>query len=1804
MITIDTSNCEKEPIRFPGAIQPHGVLLVLDPVSGIIEAASESSKRLLNQSAENLLGQTFGQIFGASAQIALTNALQNTLLPFAQLSINSRALVFRPHLNINGQMLVDIEPDSSQSTSNTLLYRCRRGLETLRQLNTLEQITQEAAQLVRDLTGFDRVMIYRFDEDWNGEVTAEACIEGIEPYLGLNFPASDIPKQARDLFQASRIRQIPDVLYTPSALLSIKDSQGIDLGLSSLRSVSPIHIEYLVNMRVRATLVGSLVVNGRLWGLVSCQQMTEPKYFAPMERDALDWFCQDLAALIQETQIRELRDREYRLAEKRRKLVDAVRESSFKSLLQEDTCVDLLDIVDADGFALLIDDTIQTTGRTPSISHIRELLRLRHILGNSSNPFASSYLTHDFSLKKIDNGVAGGLFVSVRENPSITMIWFRQERCKTIRWGGNPEKYRVDENGRLSPRTSFAQFLQNVQDQSLPWLPEEVDSAKELGLLIEIDLVRQEQAFAQTVFNSSPENVAVLNPQGVITMVNASWQQFARENQDPWHVSSTIGMNYRNVCMAAVNQPKGDEALTAWQGIETVLNKTRSYFTLDYPCDSPTERRWFRMHVYPMQAPCEGVVVVHQDFTASKLAELRLAEERTHLRTLLETLPDCVWLKNPEGVYLFCNPAVERFFGLSEAEIVGKTDYELLSLEMADEFRRTDLKALENTGPIIAEDWLAYASNGQQVLLETTKIAMRDMQGKLQGVLGIGHDFTYRHQVETALRRERDQKQALLQNASDGISIMDSDGKLIEVSDSFCQMLGYTREELIGMHVSQWDVGIPASELMTAVRAKFEQPIRSQFETRYRRKDGSSYDVEISCFPIDIDGETILFNSSRDISERKASESLLRKLSLAVDQNPSSIVITDLDANIEYVNQAFFEATGYALDEVIGHNPHLLHSGKTPSTVYQDMWATLTRGDIWKGELINKKKDGTEYIEASVISPVRQANEKITHYVAIKNDISERKMAELRLQESEQRFRTVADAAPVLIWLANSDKLCIWFNKVWLDFTGRSFEQEYGHGWAEGVHPDDFQRCLDGYVSHFERREPFTMEYRLRRYDGEYRWIHDHGVPRLSEHGLFEGYIGSCVDITELLDAKEKLQSSFELFTKLSQSVPGVVYQYQLFEDGHSCFPYASQGIEVIYGVTPEQVKDDASAVFAVLHPDDIDRIVQSIQDSALTLNTWQLEYRVLLPNKGMRWMSGLSRPERLADGSTLWHGFITDITENKALEQQLLEGQLRLKFAFEGSGDGMWDWNVETSEVFFSKRWKEMLGFAEDEISGSLEEWDRRVHPDDKPKVMADLQSYFEGSTPTYLNEHRVLCKDGSYKWILDRGMAMTRDANGRPSRMLGTHSDITDRKQAEIERDRLLRIIEDAPDFIAMSDMQGHLKYLNSAGARMIGLPEDIIVSFLEIKDMHTESATKKVLEVGVPTVLHQGFWQSENTLLHQDGHEIPVSQLLLVHRDNAGTPQLLSTIMRDITSQKLAEQALKQAKDVAEQASRAKSEFLANMSHEIRTPLNAVIGFSQLALNTSLTAQQQDYLSKILGSSQHLLAILNDILDFSKIEANRLSIVPEPFDLDALIHHLDSLFYVRAKEKSLEFTLQIASDVHCHLIGDALRLQQILTNLLSNSIKFTEQGFVRLAIGVVARDKKHITLKFSIEDSGIGMTNAQQQRLFQPFTQADASITRSFGGTGLGLAICRKLAQLMDSDIHLESAQGIGSTFWFEMQFGLAKHSTGTRLNQHNRKPLTTKHLQTIAAGLANIRVLLVEDNPLNQQVAQEFLSYRLS
>ncbi|MGE5395358.1 MAG: PAS domain S-box protein [Candidatus Saccharibacteria bacterium] len=391
-----------------------------------------------------------------------------------------------------------------------------------------------------------------------------------------------------------------------------------------------------------------------------------------------------------------------------------------------------------------------------------------------------------------------------------------------------------------------------------------------------------------------------------------------------------------------------------------------------------------------------------EDITDRKLAEHALHESENHFRTLVQTIPDLVWVKDLNGAYIQCNPMFERYSGLSEAELIGKTDFDLADHDQAEYFHTNDRIALEAGKPVIFEEWVTFADDGRKVFLETIKTPMFDSKGMLIGILGIGHDITNRKIAQEALRESEIKYRAFFESSIDGILLTDAAGNTLAVNPAACNMFGYTEEEMI--KIGKKGLENPDDDRLTAFLDLRNINGRAQGEVSFRRKDGTSFPAEISSSLIINNDNTIRSSVIiRDISERKRNHETVLKLSRAVDQTVEAIVITDKDGKIEYVNHAYEDLTGYTLKEVMGRTPSVLKSGKHPVEFYQQLWATILSGNVSRNEVINKKKSGELFLEQKTISPIFDENRNITHFIGTGVDITERKIAEKELIKAKEK---------------------------------------------------------------------------------------------------------------------------------------------------------------------------------------------------------------------------------------------------------------------------------------------------------------------------------------------------------------------------------------------------------------------------------------------------------------------------------------------------------------------------------------------------------------------------------------------------------------------------------------------------------------------------------------------------------------------------------------------------------------------------------------------------------------------------------
>ncbi len=616
------------------------------------------------------------------------------------------------------------------------------------------------------------------------------------------------------------------------------------------------------------------------------------------------------------------------------------------------------------------------------------------------------------------------------------------------------------------------------------------------------------------------------------------------------------------------------------------------------------------------------------------------------------------------------------------------------------------------------------------------------------------------------------------------------------------------------------------------------------------------------------------------------------------------------------------------------------------------------------------------------------------------------------------------------------------------------------------------------------------------------------------------------------------------LHQKTAQMLPGMIFQFRRSTDGAISFPFSSEGIQQIYETTPLHVQKDATPVIQRLHPDDYDRVMNSVQISAENLTLWHCEYRVNLPQAGVRWLSGKSIPERLVDGSTLWHGFITDITDQKQKEELLKISDEQNRSSMENAAIGMVLVNPEGLLMTVNRAFCDLLGYEENEILG--EKFSTFTHPEDLQKSITLVESLLNGEKNKFSIEKRYQHKNGSVIWCQTH-VTLVRDQDQNPIHFICQIQDIS--QQIKIEKD--LKIVLERLHLATSSAEIGIWDYdvihdqlwWDNRMYTLYGLaPSDQNNYETWSHALHPEDREKAEADLKSALQENKSF-NTEFRIIRPDGLIRFIKAHALVQQDLHGNSIRILGVNWDQTSIKMGEEQLIEGKNAAEAADRSKSEFLAMMSHEIRTPMNGVIGFARLLKGTPLSEEQTEYVETIEASGQVLMDLLNDILDLSKIESGKIFLEKHPAEIEHIVQGVCTLFKPKATEKALEMELYIDSMLPPILWIDPTRLKQIIQNLLSNAIKFTSHGKISVSVHVLTLPiptTGGITLQIDVHDTGIGIAEEVLPRLFNPFMQADSSISRRFGGTGLGLVIVKRLCELMGGTVRVQSELGQGSTF----------------------------------------------------------------
>lgn len=818
--------------------------------------------------------------------------------------------------------------------------------------------------------------------------------------------------------------------------------------------------------------------------------------------------------------------------------------------------------------------------------------------------------------------------------------------------------------------------------------------------------------------------------------------------------------------------------------------------------------------------------------------------------------------------------------------------------------------------------------------------------------------------------------------------------------------------------------------------------------------------------------------------------------------------------------------------------------------------------------------------DAALVEARDQLEQRVAERTSeLQAEITVRRRAEEELGSRTLFLNTLVERNPLAIAVGGSDGR--------LELVNPAFEELFGYSKNEAigkpVHALLFPEALS--TEEIEQRnnrlgrESICETSQRRARDGRMIDVEVHTVPLKLTHGKV-GVLALYQDIGERLRAQEAVRQSEQMFRTVSDAAPIGIYKSD--EGGNARF--LNRRLLEMLGMTFEDAK--GRGWLSAIHPDDRARLLEDRLGAGARREVFSGSYRILTRDGVERQIEAMARPTYSEGGDFLSYvGVIQDVTERTKAEQQLREQSTYLNTLVEACPIGIVAEDEQNRIQMSNQAFRELFGYSREEMQGKSID-DLLAAEASREEAHKLTQSVMSGNIVRQILQRKH--KSGIPIDVEAYGIPFVVDGVLRGQ--FGLYQDISERLKAQKElreSEELFRTLSDtAPVGIALTDESGEMTYINQNYTEMTGLTLKEAQRSGWKNVIHPEDLAR-VLQVRTAAIARNENYAMSYRYLRKDGRIVWADTVTRRFSRDEGKGRGYVVVIQDVTERQSGEERLLLAKEAAEAANNAKSEFLANMSHEIRTPMNGILGMTELALDTDLNPEQREYLGMVRSSAESLLGIINDILDFSKIEAGKVDLEFAPFSLMDCIEETLRPVAVRAQQKGLELTWGVDPEIPEVLKGDATRLRQILINLAGNAVKFTKAGEVSVKAERMRPSSEKETIRFAVTDTGIGIPCEKHEKIFEAFSQADASTTREFGGTGLGLSISARLVRLMGGQMHLESEEGKGTKFFFTLEMEKAESARDVQPGDFNNE-------------LEGASVLVADDNEVNRRLLQVLLS----
>ena len=1045
--------------------------------------------------------------------------------------------------------------------------------------------------------------------------------------------------------------------------------------------------------------------------------------------------------------------------------------------------------------------------------------------------------------------------------------------------------------------------------------------------------------------------------------------------------------------------------------------------------------------------------------------------------------------------------------------------------------------------------------------------------------------------TEQALRESERKLRLFIEHAPSALAMFDTDMRYLFASRRWLTDYHLEASDITGK--SHYEIFPEIPERWKEIHRRCQAgAVERCEEDPFIRLDGRTDWLRWAIHPWYKDGGDVggIVVMSEQITEQVEIRQALSKLTLAVEQSPASILITDVNGNIEYVNETFTRVSGYALDDVLGRSPSFLGSGRTTPEIFRELWDSVRRGVAWRGELYNRRKSGEEYVESVWISPVRQPDGSVTHYLAIQEDITEQKRTEeelahyrlhledlvaertRQLQESgrliEERAAEIADLynnAPCGYHSLDSTGQFVRVNDTELSWLGYARDEVVGKmRFSDLLDEDGKARFTHNLARFLAQGFLYDVEYDLWSKDGR-------AIPIVLSATAIRGENGevlmSRVIVYNLTDIK-KAEMEAHRHARLAEA---------FFEHSVACLvildrDYNFLRVNSAYArACRQEIGDYAGRNHFEMYPSDTKLIFDDVVRTKRPFETFTRAFEFPdQPERGMTYWDWTLVPilDQLGEVEFLVFS-LAEVTERKRAEEALRESEALYRTLFDRSPDGIVLIDPKTARpIEFNTSAHESLGYGRDEFA-ALRLPEIAVH-----KSELEIRSHIERIAASGGDDFEIVhrTRDGEER---NRTISVrTLEIRGRTVLHAIWH-DITEIRRAQTiveENERRLReITATLGEGLHVVDERGRIVFSNPAACRLLGWNEEEMLDapghqFIHARRPDGSHFPAEECPLYLALLSDQALINHEDAFWTKDGRLLPVSvTMTTIHRDGRVAGAVLA--FQDITLRRQHEAELQRyrdglevlvaertaalresnrdladAKDKAEAANLAKSTFLANMSHELRTPLSAILGFSQLLeMNTAAGMSEDSRLSidHILKNGRYLLALINDLLDLAKIDAGQVSFSSDRIVLSGVLADLEASLAPLADAAGIVVSLQPAEGLP-DVRSDGIKLNQVLLNLGSNAIKYNRPAG-RVDIICELLDSEWVRLVF--EDTGPGIPEERRQELFAPFNRLGRE-TGPIEGTGIGLALSRKLIELMGGRIGYSSRPEGGSRFWIDI------------------------------------------------------------